>query len=478
MDPYRRVSAVRPDVAAALFREWPDASAPVSRRLAASIGAAVRDGRIPLGSRLPSERALAARLDVGRKAVATAYARLVRDGLAEARHGSGHYTRAHAGAALIAPFPVGAIDGAHGLDLSLAAPMDAAPEIRDVVHAVAETGIWQSHGFVPLGLGSLRRAIADRYTAAGAPTSPDQILITNGAQHAIQLAVQTLVGPRDPVLVESPTFPLVLDALRARRAALISTYVDARDGWDLDEIQMLLAEHRPRLAVLIPDCHMPTGRRMSEADRERLVAAARGSGTTLLIDETLAEIHDGGPLRPVAAFGAEGVVTVGSFSKTAWGGLRVGWARANRFEIQRMAQVRASLDVAGPPLDQLVAHLLLERWPAILARRRVQAAGGRAVAGEALERLLPAWRWHPPEGGLCLWVHLPGPVSTALAEFAPAHGLRLVPGSRFALDRDLERYLRVPFVLPEPELVAAIERLAALDASLETAPPPADRSGW
>jgi DNA-binding transcriptional MocR family regulator len=466
MDPFRGTHAIGAadlERTAGGWRALPQRA--LHRRLAAAIGAAVRDGRLPLGVRLPSERALAARLGVSRKTVVSAYGLLRRESLLESRRGAGHYARRRPGTPA-APFPIGATGDEASLDLAFAAPFDAAPELADAVAQLDATALVGWHGYAPLGLPGLRQAIADRYTARGAPTTADQILVTNGAQHAIQIVLQAFVGLGDRVLVESPTYPLVLDALRARRAAVFSTRVDPRDGWDVDAFAALLASERPVLAIVIPDCHMPTGRTMPAADRVRLAEAACDAGTTLLVDETLADLHEGEPLAPICAASDDGIVSVGSTSKAAWGGLRVGWLRARPATVQRLSQLRAALDIAGPPIDQLVALALLEQWPAIAKRRREQAAARRQMVGHELAERLPDWRWHAPDGGLCLWLRLPRAGSVALAQAAPAHGLSLVPGTRFALDRDLDQYLRLPHVLPPAELRTAVERLAALDRAL------------
>lgn len=466
MDPFRQPHAIAaPDLArtASAWRALPPRA--LYRRLAAAVGAAIGDGRLALGVRLPSERSLAAELGVSRKTVIAAYELLGSEGLLEARRGAGHYARRPRDLRP-APFPVGAATAGPVLDLAFAAPMDAPPELADALRELDARDLLDWHGYAPLGIHALRQAVADRYTERGAPTSAEQILITNGAQHAIQLVVQAHVGLGDRVLVESPTYPLVLDALRSHRAAVFSSRVDPRDGWDIDAIESLVEAERPTLAVVIPDCHMPTGRSMAPAVRKRLVVAARAAGTTLLVDETTVDLRESAPLPPVCAYGDDGVVSVGSTSKTAWGGLRVGWARAEPTTVQRLSQIRAAFDVAGPPIDQLVAVALLAQWPAIAKRRRMQAAAARAVAAAALAELLPDWRWHPPDGGLCLWLRLPNARSTALAQAATAHGLRLLPSTRFAVDRDLDRYLRLPCVLPAADLQTAIERLAALDRAV------------
>src|SRR4029077_15762560 len=143
-------------------------------------------------------------------------------------------------------------------------------------------------GYEVAGLTSLRELIADRYDARGLPTRPDQIGVTTGAQNAFSLLLQTLVDPGDAVLVERPTYPHALDAIRRRGARLIP--VGVNEGWDIELIAGSLRQAAVRLAYTIPDFQNPTGRLMDDESRAALVAAAQRSDTFLVSDETFAEL--------------------------------------------------------------------------------------------------------------------------------------------------------------------------------------------
>jgi DNA-binding transcriptional MocR family regulator len=148
-----------------------------------------------------------------------------------------------------------------------------------------------------------------------------------------------------------------------------------------------------------------------------------------------------------------------------WGGIRLGWIRASVSLLQRLARVRTTLDLAGPILDQLVALELVAELDELLAeRRRLGRERLEALAG-ALARELPAWRFERPEGGLVLWAQIDRS-STTLARAAEAEGVRLVPGPRFGTDGTLDRFLRVPFVLPAETLVDAVARIARASRSV------------
>jgi DNA-binding transcriptional MocR family regulator len=203
------------------------------------------------------------------------------------------------------------------------------------------------------------------------------------------------------------------------------------------------------------------------------VQAAARAETYLAVDESFVELGYGDdPLpAPMATHDRSGrVLSLGSMSKPFWGGLRVGWVRAEADLVRRLAVVRSATDMASPVLEQLVATRLLELADDVLPARRRDFAARRDVLAAALHRELPDWRFTLPGGGLALWVELDAAVSTALTVVAGRHGIRLAAGPRFGPDGTLERFLRLPFTKPPELLDAAPARLAAARAQVETAP--------
>jgi DNA-binding transcriptional MocR family regulator len=178
---------------------------------------------------------------------------------------------------------------------------------------------------------------------------------------------------------------------------------------------------------------------------------------------------DGPPVPPsVAAFdrGAR-VLAIGGMSKPYWGGLRIGWIRAGASVVARLAAIRVTVDMASPVLDQLVAARLLVRRDAVVAARRAELLARRDALLGALREYLPGWRCTVPSGGVCLWVELDAPVSSALARSAQEAGVRIAPGPRFGADGTMERFLRLPYTLPEADLVEAVRRLAQAREELD-----------
>jgi DNA-binding transcriptional MocR family regulator len=450
----------------------PPAERPYYAVLAAGLRGLVLDGRVPLRTRLPAERDLAAVLGVSRTTVTSAYDALRGEGFVESRQGAGSWTALPNGAPLSARHALA--EDRTLIDLACVAPA-APPGFADcVAAAVAELPRHTAGpGYEPLGLDVLRQAVAARYTERGVPTLPEQILISTGAQHALWLVLQTLVRPGDAVLVESPTYPHALDALRLARARLVPAGVNA--GWDPDLLAGGMRQGAARLAYLIPDFQNPTGRLMGDDDRAAVVAAARDTGAYVVTDETFAElaVDDVPRPRPLAAHDGDGrVISIGSVSKLVWGGLRIGWIRAGQALVRRLAEARDAVDLASPVLEQLIVAELLGQVPAIAAHRRATLRERRDALVTALRDALPGWEFAVPPGGLSLWVRLPGTSSTALAAAGARHGLHLVPGSAFGVDGVLDDHVRVPYVLPPERLREAVARLAAASADAGAAPPP------
>jgi DNA-binding transcriptional MocR family regulator len=447
---------------AAELGSWRTAG-PAYAALADRIRLLTLDGRIPLGSRLPAERELAVQLAVSRTLVAAAYARLRSAGYVQSTRGSGSVVAMPGRGAPVHD------DGGSGvvLDLSKAA-LPAAPQVGEAAaRAASELPAYlNGDGYDLLGLPRLRQALADRYTARGVPTEPGQLMVTLGAQHAISLLARTWLTRSDTVLVEAPSYPHAYEALRAAGRRLVPVSVGAGDGWDDDGLEQAFDRARPALAYVMPDFHNPPGAVMPPGQRERLMSAAARAGTVVVADETMAELRiEGDAEPPLAAFGP--AVLIGSMGKTVWGGLRIGWIRAEREVIRRLAQSRYAQDLGTPILEQLIALEMLGDYDALLRFRAQQLADGQRELGRLLAAQLPGWDVPRVSGGLCTWVNLGAPVSSELALAARDRGLLLGAGPRFGMDGVFERFLRVPFSYPAEDTRRAVGILAGAWASLD-----------
>jgi DNA-binding transcriptional MocR family regulator len=444
---------------------------PLYAALAARIRLLIADGRLAVGIRLPAERELANALRLSRVTVTAAYRRLREDGWASARQGAGTWTSLPAGPALGAWVPAPPAAGV--LDFAHAAPA-APPEIvRAFTAALGELPrLLPGHGYHPAGLPELRARIARRYTNRGLPTTVEQVLITAGALHGITVALEVLVGPGDRVLVEHPSYPSALDAIRATGARTVPVAVDAADPAAVAVDVARVARQPPaRLAYLMPDFQNPTGLLLDAEQRRRLAAGLRRSGTVALIDETFVELGlDVVPAAPYAAFArVDRAVTVGTMSKTFWGGLRIGWLRAEAALVQRLSAASMRAHLSGPVLEQLAACQLLDIADDALPAHRDRLRAQRDALVSALGAALPRWRVPVPPGGLVLWCGLPAPVSNALVAAAGQRGLHLAVGPRFGTGHAFADRLRLPYTHPIDTLRRAVEILADVDGNLPAA---------
>jgi DNA-binding transcriptional MocR family regulator len=429
---------------------------PAYRGLRRALQELIGDGRIALGTRLPSERAVAQRLDLARNTVTRAYADLISAGFATARQGAGTFAavpdarkRAHSHTLLAAGK---ATHGESSIDLNCAAS-GATPGVAAAYErALAALPAHLSRdGYLPAGLPALQARIAQSYAQRGVPTAPEQIIVTSGALAAIAVVARALSRPGDRLLIETPVYSNAIEALRLGGARLVSAPLDdplGEDGWDLDGIEASLRQTAPHLAYLIPDFQNPSGFLMPEAVRARYAAVLRATRTVAIVDEA-----------PFAAFAAD-AITLGSASKLYWGGLRVGWIRAPQTCIDRLIAARVQLDLGSSLFDQLVVAELLDT-PSVAELRRAQLRQRRDVLVEAIGKRLPGWRMRVPQGGLSLWLQLPHGSATQLAAQAEAFGVHLAPGPVFSVEGGLDQWLRIPYAKPEEQLLQAVERIAA-----------------
>lgn len=451
--------------------------------LAESLRVLIGDGRIGIDVRLPSERDLTAALDVSRTTVTRAYEVLRESGYAEARRGSGTFTtvpggqrRAHDRSLMPGT------GGEDVIDLNCAAH-SAPPGLVEAYQRATEQlpAYLSGPGYFPLGVPALQARIAAAYEARGLPTVPEQVMVTAGALAGASIVAQAFTAPGERVVVESPTYPNATQAVRHAGARLVAATVDP-DGWDLDALAATLRQTSPRLAYLIPDFQNPTGQLMDDAQREELARALARTRTTVVADEAHQALAlrpglaDDMP-RPLAAH-APDAITIGSASKSFWGGLRLGWVRAPLADMDRLLQARIGLDLGAPVFEQLVLADLLDHADEVLPVHRERLLTGRDALVAAVRAHLPSWRFRVPDGGLALWCELPEALGTATTVEAERRGLVVAPGPVFAVEGGLDRFVRIPWTASPDDLTEAVRRLAAAweHVSTDAARPAARRA--
>lgn len=453
------VRALDPDLLARELGNWRTSSrsGPSYQALADGLRMLIIDGRLPVGSRVPGERVLADVLKVSRTTVTAAYSELRDNGYLTARQGA----RSTIALPHTPIAPLGEVPSA--INLAAAALAAPASAVQEAFAEAARQSVsyLQQTGHDMRGVLAFRTAIALRYCARGLPTTAEQIMVTSGAQHAIALILATYAQPGDRVLVEQPTYHGALTAIGTAGARPVPVALTG-DGWDLDAVHAAVRQLAPTLAYLVPDNHNPTGLSMPASDRERLCAIITETRTRTVIDETMTDVWLDEPVpAPVAASMTSRndlLITVGSMSKSFWGGMRIGWIRAEPSVLATIRAIRPSIDLGTSVIEQLAAAwLLTERADDVLPERRDILRARRALLLDLIDRHLPEWRPLPGTGGMSLWVQLPAPISSALCASASRLGVELPPGPRFGVDGTLERFVRIPYALPEERLTEAIE---------------------
>ncbi len=335
------------------------------RDLADQIRLLIVDGRITAGSRLPSERELAAATGLSRTTTSRVYAELRDAGLLRSRRGSGSvacvpFAESSASSLIVTP------DDDAGIAMTYAAPVAPAGLGRAFEAAITRLpGLLSTTGYLPDGLPALRELLAARYEQRGIPTTPDQIVVTNGASAAISLIARAFVGQGDRVLVETVSYPYAHEAMGSSGGRLVPIPVFADSPWDTETAVDMLASRSHRAAYLVPDFHNPTGAVMSESARGALARAMRRAGTLTVIDESLRDVNlDGIDLPPSFGSFDRDVLLVDSASKAFWGGLRVGWIRAPHDLVMPLVQARMTHDLGSAAFEQLVfAEVLRDPEP-------------------------------------------------------------------------------------------------------------------
>ena len=318
-----------------------------------------------------------------------------------------------------------------------------------------------SHGYLPTGLPELRTAVAAYYSALGLPTEAEHILITSGAQQALRLAAASLTEPGSVVLIEEPSFRGAIESLKALGARLIGV-PSGPDGINVDDLASAVAREKPALIVLQSTVHNPTGSVLDTFRRSRVATIANRYGVPVIDDATLADTIIDGERRPIPlAAGSEQVLTVGSMSKSFWGGMRVGWMRAHPDVVAELAAVKGGEDLGTSVIAQLLASQLLPRIERARDERLRTLSEARRLALEALAELIPEL---DPAGAGRRWLALgrscPDSSATSFAQRAERFGVRVLPGSTFSVVDRLDDHLRISYA-SAPEITRrGIELLA------------------
>ncbi|MBN8731723.1 MAG: PLP-dependent aminotransferase family protein [Acidobacteria bacterium] len=460
-----------------------DSGEPLYRQLYGSIKVGIFDGQIPDGMRLPATRELAVTLGVNRATVAQAYELLEREGLLRAHVGRGSFIQSPA------PVAETVISFASSRPSDDLFPLDAVARIlqdstRDAALMRTLLQLGSTLGYQPL-----RQYILDHHLSLtgglpGEATRGEQrergeVLITSGCQQALDLVARAFVQAGDLVMMEDPVYPGLREVFHRSGGRLIGLPV-SDIGLDLDALELALRRERPRLLLVTPDFQNPTGATLPLDARRALMALTRQNGVMLVeIGIYRGLRYEGDTIPSLRALDETGeVVHIGSFSKIAFPGLRVGWVCAGHEAVERLVEAKQWCDLHTDHLSQYILHEFARSGGLAAHRERVLEAGRVRLqaAVEALEALPEVAQFTRPQGGMSLWATLRAGIDAERVQDAVAGRVSFLPGSAFAVSRRHPNSFRLSFAGVRPAAIQqGIEWIG--EGARRAAAPAPDRYG-
>jgi len=309
------------------------------------------------------------------------------------------------------------------------------------------------------GHGPLREQLARFMASKGARAQAQELIVTTGSQQALDLLAKVMINPGDKVIVEGPTFLATIQCFRLYGAQLISAPIDAQ-GVQVDRLEQLIVEHKPRMIYLIPTFGNPSGAMLSLERRRRVLELAAKHQVLVVEDDPYGDLYFGEPPPPSLLALSEQVpgsrdflAYCGSLSKVLSPGLRVGWLLAPAELLARATMCKQFSDAHTSTFAQVTAAHYLEsgRMPATLAQvRKVYAERARAMGAALARELGDALSFTQPQGGLFFWARLTGAGGRVqhageFAKKAIEQGVAFVPGAPFFAQNPDSATLRLSF---------------------------------
>ncbi len=327
---------------------------------------------------------------------------------------------------------------------------------------------------------TLREQILEVTGEVGVRAHPDDIIVTTGSQMALDLVTRVFCDPGDVVLVESPSYVGALGVFRAYQCDVRHVAMDD-NGLDPVALQQAIDDARAagkRIKVIytIPSFHNPAGISQDQKRREQILAIAQNNGILLLEDDPYGLLgFEGVAPQAIRALDDQGVVYLGSFSKTIASGLRVGWAVAPHGVREKLVLAAEAATLCPSNYAQLTVsqYLATQPWRQQVKVFQEIYRERRDALLESLQAMMPeGTRWTIPAGGFYSWVTLPaGLDATSMLPRAVAALVAYVPGTGFYVDGQGRQNLRLSYCYPEPDRIReGVRRLAGvIETELELA---------
>ncbi len=341
-----------------------------------------------------------------------------------------------------------------------------------------------TQGTVALQYGSgqgdprLREQICDVMRLEGIEAHPDDVVVTVGSQQAVDLVTRVFCDPGDVVICEAPSYVGALGVFKAYQCDVVHAEMDA-DGLVPEALRQAIAAakaagKRIKFLYTIPNFHNPAGVTLTAARRTEILEICRTEDVLVLEDNPYGLLgFDAEPMRAMRADEAEGVIYLGSFSKTFAPGFRVGWALAPHAVREKLVLAQESATLCPPAFSQLAvsAYLSTHDWLGQITAFREMYRERRDAMVAALTDMMPAaCSWNVPAGGFYVWLQLPAGIDAkAMLPRAVTARVAYVPGTAFYADGFGSRFMRLSFCYPTPERIReGVHRLAGvLEAEVE-----------
>lgn len=355
--------------------------------------------------------------------------------------------------------------------------LDGLP-LDSIAESVAK--LVRQRGTVALQYGSgqgeetLRSEIIDVMALEQVQAHPDDVVVTTGSQQALDLVTRLFIDPGDVVLAEAPSYVGALGVFRSYQADVVHVPQDA-DGLVPEALEETLREleaagRRIKLLYTVPNFHNPAGVTLSVERRPQIVAIAARHGVLILEDNPYGLLgFDGQTYPSLQSFNPDGVVYLGSFSKTFAPGYRVGWAVAPHAVREKLVLASESAILCPSNAAQMAISTYLETqdWLGQIKSFRELYRERRDAMIGALSEHLPRASWNVPAGGFYVWVGLPeGLDARAMLPRAVTERVAYVPGTAFYYDGQGSDHVRLSFCYPTPERIReGVRRLASVVSS-------------
>jgi DNA-binding transcriptional MocR family regulator len=328
------------------------------------------------------------------------------------------------------------------------------------------------------GYEPLRDQITEVMALEGIHAHPDDVVVTTGSQQALDLVTKIFIDPGDVILAEAPSYVGALGVFRAHEAEVVHVAMD-EDGLVPEELESTLTEvvtsgRRVKFLYTVPNFHNPGGVTLSLERRPRILEICRRFGVLVLEDNPYGLLgFDAEPLPALRSMDEEGVIYLGSFSKTFAPGFRVGWALAPHAVREKLVLASEAAILCPSNASQMAISSYLEHhdWQGQIKKFREQYRERRDAMISALEEFMPEASWNVPDGGFYVWVTLPeGLDAKSMLPRAVTARVAYVPGTAFYYDGSGAGHMRLSYCYPTPERIReGVRRLAGvMDAEMET----------